>query len=77
MNSMQAQSAEPKEIIAISPQKQTILDFIDQNGFITEPQIMELVKVKKTRAYNIAKEMHADKLIKPIGRGSAKKYVRM
>ena len=77
MNSVEVSSIESPKILAISSQKQTILDFIDQNGFITEPQIMELVKVKKTRAYNIAKEMHADKLIKPIGRGSAKKYVRM
>lgn len=77
MNSVEVSSVESPKILAISSQKQTILDFIDQNGYITEPQIMELVNVKKTRAYNIAKEMHTDKLIKPIGRGSAKKYVRM
>ena len=75
MNSVEVSSIESPKILAISPQKQTILDFIDQNGYITEPQIMELVNVKKTRAYNIAKEMHADGLIKPIGRGSSKKYV--
>ena len=77
MNSVKVSNAHPTEILAISPQKQAVLDFVSKNGFITEPQIMELVKVKKTRAYNIAKEMCDEGLLKSIGRGSAKKYVRV
>ena len=77
MNGTKVSNVQPLEILAISPQKQTVLDFVGKNGFITEPQIMELVNVKKTRAYNIAKEMCDEGLLKPIGRGRAKKYVRV
>ena len=77
MNGTKVSNVQPLEILAISPQKQTVLDFVGKNGFVTEQQIMELVNVKKTRAYNIAKEMCDEGLLKPIGRGRAKKYVRV
>ncbi len=60
----------------ISDKKQKILNFIDANGYVTEPQIMDLLNVKKTRAYNIAKEMISAGLIKAVGRGSTKRYVK-
>ncbi len=77
MNRLQEQNNEVKKNAAISAQKQTILDFIDENGSISEAQIMELLGVKKTRAYGIAKEMCAEGLIKANGRGATKKYMRV
>ena len=76
MNKAADFSSASSEIVAISDKKQKILDFIESNGYITESQIMELINVKKTRAYSIAKEMCAEGLIKAIGRGSSKKYVK-
>ena len=76
MNKAADSSSTSSEIVTISDKKQKILDFIESNGCITESQIMELVNVKKTRAYSIAKEMCAEGLLKTIGRGSSKKYVK-
>jgi ATP-dependent DNA helicase RecG len=61
---------------APSDQKQKILSFMEKNGGMTEGELMDLLRVKKTRAYNVAREMCAAGLIKPLGRGSAKKYVK-
>lgn len=59
----------------ITPQKEQILDFISRNGQITEAEIMELLGVKRTRAYTLAKQMCDEKLIVSIGRGANKKYL--
>lgn len=59
----------------LSPQKEQIFDFISRNGEITEAEIMELLNVKRTRAYTLAKQMCDDNLIVPVGRGINKKYL--
>lgn len=59
----------------ITPQKEQILDSISRNGQITEDEIMELLGVKKTRAYTLAKEMCDEKLMVCEGRGVNKKYM--
>jgi ATP-dependent DNA helicase RecG len=59
----------------VTPQMREILDFIKENGQITEPEIQNLLNVKTTRAYNIAKEMRRLDLIDVVGRGKAKRYV--
>lgn len=61
--------------IHLTPQKEQILDFISSNGQITEDEIMDLLDVKKTRAYTIAKQMCDENLIIVVGRGVNKKYV--
>lgn len=58
----------------ISFQKKTILDHIRKNGYITDNEISELLNIKRTRAYTIAKEMCTENLITVTGRGSQKKY---
>lgn len=60
----------------ITPQMQTILDYIAANGSITDLQIQDLLGLKKTRAFNLAKQMREMGLIAVNGRGSEKKYVR-
>ena len=61
----------------LTPQKEQILDFISKNGQITEAEIMELLSVKRTRAYTIAKQMCDDNLIIAVGRGVNKKYIKL
>lgn len=59
----------------LTPQKEQILDFISKNGQITEAEIMELLGVKRTRAYTVAKQMCDENLIVAVGRGVNKKYI--
>lgn len=56
-------------------QQQEVLDYIEEHGEITEPEIQELLGVKRTRAYMIAKQMCDEGLIAAVGRGKDKKYV--
>ena len=56
----------------ITSQMQKILDYIDENGKITDLEIQELLGLKKTRAFTLAKQMRDERLIKVIGRGSQK-----
>ena len=59
----------------LTPQKEQILDFISRNGQITEAEIMDLLGVKRTRAYTLAKQMCDENLIVSVGRGVNKKYL--
>ena len=59
----------------LTPQKEQILDFISKKGQITEVEIMNLLGVKRTRAYTVAKQMCDENLIIVVGRGKNKKYL--
>lgn len=59
----------------LTPQKEEILDIISKNRQITEAEIMELLGVKRTRAYTLAKQMCDENLIVAVGRGVNKKYL--
>lgn len=60
----------------VTSQKQTVLDFIEENGGITDSEVQELLDVKSTRAYTLMKEMEKEGLIIIVGRGSDKKYLK-
>ena len=60
----------------ITLQMQKILDYIDENGQVTDQEIQDLLGLKKTRAFTLAKQMRDDGLIKVVGRGNEKKYIR-
>ena len=62
--------------LAITPQMQTILNFIEENGQITDSGVQELLEIKNTRAYTLMKKMEKDGLIVIVGRGSSKKYLK-
>ena len=62
--------------VVITPQMQTVLDFIEENGQITDCEVQELLEIKYTRAYTLMKKMEKDGLILIVGRGSSKKYVK-
>lgn len=59
----------------ISDQMQQVLDYIKANGQITEAEISQLLNLKKTRTYTIAKQMRDLGLIQVVGRGDGKKYI--
>ncbi len=68
----------PKELRnmpAVTPQMQKVLDFIKAHEQITEKEISDMLGLKKTRSFTIAKQMRERGLIDVVGRGKNKKYV--
>lgn len=59
-----------------SKQTDIILDYIEENGSISEADIQEILSVKKTRAYSLAREMVEKDLIYAEGRGEGKRYYK-
>jgi len=64
-----------KSEVKVTPQMKKILDYIEENGEITDFEIQELLDLKKTRAFTLAKQMQELRLIKAVGRGADKRYV--
>lgn len=62
--------------VAITPQMQAVLDFIEENGQITDSEVQKLLEIKSTRSYTLMKKMEKDGLIVIVGRGSGKKYLK-
>lgn len=50
--------------------------YIDENGQITDQEIQNLLGLKKTRAFMLAKKMQEEGLIQTVGHGSDKKHVK-
>jgi ATP-dependent DNA helicase RecG len=65
---------EPHNISAVTSQMQKVLDYIDEHGQITEKEISDLLGLKKTRTFTVAKQMRDLGLIKVVGRGESKYY---
>lgn len=59
----------------ITDQMKRVLDYISEYGTMNDAELMELLDIKQTRAYNISKQMEELGLIKILGRGKNKKYV--
>lgn len=59
----------------ITSQMQKVLDYIAEYGQVTEKEISELLGLKKTRTFTIAKQMRDLGLIDVVGRGDEKKYI--
>lgn len=60
----------------VTAQMQSILDYIEENGKITDLEIQDLLGLKKTRAYILAKQMRDAGLIKTDRQGSEKRYIK-
>lgn len=58
----------------ITPQMKTVMDYLTEYGEMTDEELQELLNIKKTRSYLLARQMYEHGLIDIIGRGSAKKY---
>ena len=52
----------------------TVLDYLAEYGEMTDEDLQELLNVKKTRAYLLARQMRENGLIEIVGRGTEKKY---
>ena len=72
MNTAAGSINEP--VSELTSQMQRVLDYIKANGQITDKEIGELLGIKKTRIFNIAKQMHELGLIQTVGRGKDKRY---
>ena len=66
--------AAEKAPVAITPQMKTVLDYLAEYEEMTDEDLQELLNIKKTRAYLLARQMNENGLIKIIGRGAGKKY---
>lgn len=58
----------------ITAQMQEVLDYLAQYESLTEDELMDLLDIKKTRAYIVGKQMADMELVDIIGRGKDKKY---
>jgi ATP-dependent DNA helicase RecG len=58
----------------ITPQMKNVMNYLAEYGEMTDEELQELLNIKKTRAYLLARQMHENGLIDIIGRGAAKKY---
>ena len=58
----------------ITPQMKTVMDYLTEYGEMTDEDLQELLNIKKTRAYLLARQMNENGLIDIIGRGAANKY---
>ena len=69
-----APEADKKAPVTVTPQMKTVLDYLTEYGEMTDEDLQELLNVKKTRAYLLARQMHENGLIQIVGRGAEKKY---
>ncbi len=67
--------SEPLNKIPVTPQMQSILDHIANNGYITDDEIGNLLRLKRTRIFTLTKQMRELGLIVVEGRGKDKKYL--
>lgn len=76
MNSTAADKAVPvkTEHFTLTQQMKTVLDYLADYGEIGEEELQELLNVKRTRAYLVARQMCEADLIVALGRGENKKY---
>lgn len=69
-----ASGTDDKAPMAITHQMKTVMDYLAEYGEMTDEDLQELLNIKKTRAYLLARQMNENGLIDIIGRGAAKKY---
>ena len=75
MNMAAKKDASIQPFKMLTEQHGLIFEHIREHGSITDQEIQELLNVKRTRAYTIAKELRDEGWITAVGRGKEKKYV--
>ena len=73
MNAMAA--AAPNQASPVTAQMQKVLDYISAHGQITDEEVQSLLGIKKTRAFELMKQMRNMGLVQRVGRGAEKKYL--
>lgn len=59
----------------VTDQMKIVLSYLEKHEYITDVELENLLKIKKTRAFNLTKKMKELELIESIGRGTKKRYV--
>ena len=57
----------------VTPQMKTVLEYLSAHGEISDQELQELLGIKRTRAYTLAKEMETAGLIGISGRGAKRR----
>ncbi len=70
------ETAEEASESRITAQMRKVLAYIAENGQITEDEIGRLLDIKRTRIFMLTKEMRELGLIKAVGRGEDKRFVK-
>ncbi len=60
--------------VLITPQMKTVMDYLAAHGEMNDEELQELLNVKKTIAYLLARQMHENGLINIVGGDTDKKY---
>ena len=71
-----AAAAAPKQASPVTAQMQKVLDYISEHGQITDEEVQSLLGIKKTRAFELMKQLREMGLVQMIGRGTGKKYLQ-
>ena len=65
----------PKMATDVTQQMQKVLSYISEHGQITDEEIQSLLGIKKTRAFDLVKQMREMDLVQVVGRGTEKRYL--
>jgi len=60
---------------SVTPQMQLLLDYLKEHSDISDEEVQTLLNVKRTRAFNLTKQMSDAGLITIIGRGKTRKIL--
>ena len=63
-----------KQQIKITPQMKKVLAYLDRYGEMTDEDLQELLDIKRTRSYTLARRMCEENLIAAYGRGKEKMF---
>lgn len=58
----------------VTPQMKTVLDYLAEYGEMTDEDFQELLGIKRTRSYILARQMCEAGVISRTGRGDSKRY---
>ena len=76
MNVARLEIASAASTSAVTRQMQKVLDYLATNNEMSDAELQELLGVKRTRSFALAKQMADMGLIRIVGRGETRKYVR-
>jgi len=70
-----ASSAVPKQTSPVTAQMQKVIDYISEHGQITDQEVQSLLGIKKTRAFELMRQMRSTGLVRVVGRGAEKAFL--
>ena len=60
---------------SVTPQIQVLLDYLEEHGEISDEEVQKLLTIKRTRAFNLTKQMSDTGLVKIVGRGKNRRTI--